>query len=195
MCSRYELNSTSREIAQRFQLDQLPAMANMAEVRPTDQALVIEAGGESRMLAWGLTVSWDKKPLINARAETLAEKKTFQALLGNRCLVPASAYFEWRRDGKARLKNRIAPDGAAPFAFAGLVDDDRFTIVTCAPAPEIANIHNRMPVILSRQGEAGWLNPDSPFADAAKHLVSYEETALEALEDTAPPSPQPDLFD
>lgn len=195
MCSRYELNSTSREIAQRFQLEQPPPMVNMAEIRPTDRALVIEAGGACRLLAWGLSVSWDKKPLINARAETLAEKKTFQTLLDSRCLVPASAYFEWRRDGKARFKNRIAPNAAAPFAFAGLIDGDRFTIVTCAPAPAIANIHNRMPVILSRQGESDWLNSNNPFADAATYLVPYEEAALTAAEDAVPPSPQPDLFE
>ena len=184
MCSRYELNSTSREIAQRFQLEQPPPMVNMAEVRPTDRALVIEAGGACRLLAWGLSVLWDKKPLINARAETLAEKKTFQTLLDNRCLVPASAYFEWRRDGKARFKNRIAPNAATPFAFAGLIDGDRFTIVTCAPQPAIAHIHERMPVILDRRAESPWIDPDVSFAEVSGLLVPYGAEPLKAEEET-----------
>ena len=71
-----------------------------------------DAGPVGRLLGWGLGVDWTAKPLINARAETLAEKRTFRPLLERRCLVPATAYFEWRKDGKARHKNRIRPEDA-----------------------------------------------------------------------------------
>ena len=76
MCSRYELSAKSSEIAKRFQLDSFPPMVNAAEIRPSDQALIVDKAG-ARLLRWGFQVSWDKKPVINARAESLAEKKTF----------------------------------------------------------------------------------------------------------------------
>ena len=134
--------------------------------RATDQALIIDRrlgeGPGARLLGWGLPVEWDAKPLINARAETLAEKKTFQPLLDARCLVPATAYFEWRKASAGKLKNRIAPSDGGLFAFAGLMDGRRFTIITCRPAPEIAHIHGRMPVILDRRAEPKWIDPGVP---------------------------------
>ena len=78
------------------------------EIRPTDAAPVILAGGEARLMSWGLTASWSKKPLINARSESLAQRKSFKPLLGGRCAVPASAYFEGRQAGWRRRKMRIA---------------------------------------------------------------------------------------
>lgn len=149
MCSRYELMATPRQLAERFDLAVAPSDLACAEVRPTDRALVIAADGDrqGRALGWGL-MSWDGKPLINARAETLTERKTFRALLERRCAVPATAYFEWRQDGQRRLKNRIAAADGGIVSFAGLRDDDRFVIVTCPAAPTIAAINDRMPVIL-----------------------------------------------
>jgi len=189
MCSRFE-QSAGPELVRRFRTGKLPEGVVKGEIRPTDQALVIRDGGNASLLGWGLSVSWDTKPLINARAETLGQKITFRPLLDNRCLVPADAYFEWRRDAGQRVKTRIAAaDG--PMAFAGLTDGDRFTIVTCAPSPEIAFIHNRMPVILTEEGTRLWLDSRRPFEEAAKTLVPFKGT-LSWQEDT--PDVQADLF-
>lgn len=192
MCSRYEIDVNARQLASRFDLfDTAPNLPG-PELRPTDAALVVHGGRRARLLGWGLRVSWNNRPLINARAETLAQKPTFRPLLGNRCLVPATAYFEWRRQGKARLKNRIAPTcglsaGGGIFAFAGLVDGDHFTIVTCAPHGAIAHVHDRMPVILSRDGEAAWLDPQIPFAQVAALLIPFAGLiAEEKTEEKAP---------
>lgn len=194
MCSRFEIKARPRDLARRFGFDDLPDGFTAGEVRPTDPALVLAADSYS-VLPWGLNVSWGSKPLINARAETLAEKTTFRALLDKRCLIPATAYFEWRRDDRGRrLKNRIAPVDEAPMAFAGLHDGQRFVIVTCAPSPAIAHIHNRMPVVLDPAHESGWCDPERPFADAARFLTPAPDGALCAIEDTPPPSAQPDLF-
>ncbi len=168
-------------------------MPNQAELRPTDPALVIVPDG-ANLLSWGLRVDWDAKPLINARAETLCQKKTFRRLLESRCLVPATAYFEWREDGGVKLKNRIGKPDKGIFAFAGLMDGDTFTIVTCAPGPDIAHIHNRMPVILDRQAETRWIDPDAPFEAVSSVLVPTLAEPLIALEDPRPPEHQPDLF-
>ena len=169
MCSRFEMGARAGDLGRRFGLEAAPTLPNTPELRPTDPALVIgawagdEAGNNvpgPRILGWGLAVPWDAKPLINARAETLAQKQTFRPLLNTRCLVPATAYFEWRKVGKAKLKNRIALLQGGIFAFAGLTDDERFTIVTCAPSPAIAHIHDRMPVIPDRRADGPWIDPD-----------------------------------
>ena len=91
-----------------------------------------------------------------------------------------------RRDGKVRRKNRIAPVAGGPFAFAGLPDGDRFTIVTCLPSPGIAHIHNRMPVILAAQAEQHWLDLVHPYVAVAGLLRPYEQHVLVANEE--PPS-------
>ncbi len=195
MCSRYELTAKPRELARRFGLVTAPALPNMVEFRPTDQALVIQPAGIGVLMAWGLRPKWSAKPLINARAETLTEKHTFRPLLESRCVVPASAYFEWRKsdDGK-KLKNRIAADDDI-IGFAGLHDGTAFAIVTCRPAPTIAHIHGRMPVILSAEGESKWLDPTLPFVNVATALAPYDAASLVAIEETPPPPTQRGLFD
>jgi len=193
MCSRFELTVHPREMAIRFALPELPVVANRSEFRPTDQALVIRRGGAVTFLAWGFAVDWSKSPLINARAETLTEKKTFLPVLENRCIVPATAYFEWRKDGSRRLKNRISLTSGEPFAMAGLTDGERFTIVTCPPAATIAHIHNRMPVILAPEAESLWQDPTLSFADVSVHLKTFCG-ALAADEDAPPLPAQGDLF-
>jgi len=193
MCSRFELNSRPRDLTKQFGFDDLPDAFTSGEVRPTDSALVLGSNG-FQVLPWGLKVDWDTKPLINARAETLEKKKTFQPLLINRCLVPATAYFEWRRDGRQRLKNRIATEQGGLFVFAGLSDGTRFTIITCAPLAIIADIHNRMPVILKADAATRWVNGNLTFSELAPLLLPDATLDLSAEEDVPPPPAQPDLF-
>lgn len=194
MCSRYDLSANPSRLAERFRLSVPPPDLARPEIRPTDRALVIVADGDrqGRALGWGL-VSWDGKPLINARAETLTERKTFRALLERRCAVPATAYFEWRQDGQRRLKNRIAPADGGIVSFAGLRDDDRFVIVTCPAAPAIAAINDRMPVILGGAAEDLWLDPKTPFDAVAWMLLPFAG-GLNAQEEAPPPPRQGDLF-
>ncbi|MCP5368165.1 MAG: SOS response-associated peptidase [Hyphomicrobiales bacterium] len=196
MCSRFENRASPEDLRRRFGLREFPQFPPAAELRPTDAALVIAAARTPRVLRWGLPAPWDGKPLINARAETLAEKATFRPLLESRCLVPATAYFEWRKADGAKLKNRIAPadPAAVPFAFAGLMDGEHFTLVTCAPAPSVAHVHTRMPVILAAGAEDAWIDPGTPFAQAGAALVPYGEGPLAAVEDLPPPPRQGSLF-
>jgi len=193
MCSRFEMTAGAGDLAQRFSLTTPPPLPNAPEFRPTDLALVITPGGAG-LLDWGLSAGWDAKPLINARAETLNQKKTFLPLLESRCLVPATVYFEWRKGAGGRHKNRIGLADGSLFAFAGLTDGERFTIVTCRSSPAIAHIHDRMPVILTAEAEARWIDPGVPFADVAGMLVPYETEPLKTEEETPPPAKQPDLF-
>jgi putative SOS response-associated peptidase YedK len=197
MCSRYELNEAPNILAKRFAIPWLPAMTPKGDVRPTNRSLVIHAdpGGarQAAQLTWGLVVSWDPQPLINARAETLAERKTFRPYLDQRCLVPATAYVEWMRDGRRRIKYRIAPDQPSAFAFAGLIGGGGFVIITCQPEVSIGHIHDRMPVILDRDLESPWIDPATPFEAVAPLLIPYRGGPLSA-ERMQAADPQGDLF-
>lgn len=192
MCTNYQAITRQVELAARFNLTALPPLPDKDDIRPTDRAPVVTADPQVQLLTWGIPAPRDGKPLINARAETLTEKPTFRPLLENRCLVPAAAYYEWRRDGRARLKNRITPADGVPFAFAGLTDGTHFTIVTCAPAPGIAHIHPRMPVILEAAAEAAWIDPAQSFAAVRNCLVPY--AAPMNTDEELPRVSQPDLF-
>ncbi|MBI4184264.1 MAG: SOS response-associated peptidase [Proteobacteria bacterium] len=196
MCGRFDIRTTRAEISRRFGvedgLDALdPLVFARGEVRPTNNALVITAGPRAGTRVWGLAAGrGDGKILINARAETLETRTTFRPLLARRCLVPANAYFEWRREGRRKLRNRIgvrADGGSALFAFAGIADGARFAIITCPPAPEIAHIHDRMPVILDAADEAPWLDATVPFAAAKRLLGPFAGARLAVEEESAPP--------
>ena len=194
MCSRFELVSNPNEIASRFGLGMTPPLVNVPETRPTDLALVIRTSGTVELMAWGFEVDWDNRPLINARSETLGEKKTFLGHLNNRCIIPASAYFEWRKVDGQKLKNRILPSDQSLFAMAGLTDGKQFSIITCTPAPSVAGIHNRMPVILNPSSEAAWINPEIPFDAVKGFLIPYEIAPIISTEDVPPEPGQKDLF-
>jgi len=109
MCSEFKQKFQSGELITRFKLNEYPPKINIGLVRPTDQALIIGANNKAMFLSWGFKVAWDKKPIINARSETLTKKKTFQAHLGQRCIVPVAGYSEWRNDAGKKLKNYISP--------------------------------------------------------------------------------------
>jgi len=180
MCSRFEVKAAMKKIKKRFGLKLSPPPPHGVEMAPTDRVLTIDTQGglrRGRLLGWGLKVDWDAKPLINARAETLSAKATFRPLLQRRCLVPATAYFEWAlTSGGAKPKTRIHVEDADLFAMAGLIgaDGDSVTIVTCRPAPEIAMIHDRMPVILNPEDEAAWIDAGRAFKDVEKRLRPYD---------------------
>ena len=195
MCSRFEMDAPWSDLSQRFGLDDAPDGFTNGEIRPTDMALIITSGGSARAMSWGIPASWDGKPLINARCETLEQKQSFHPLLTNRCLVPASAYFAWRRDGKKRHKNTISLGDKVLMAFAGLRTDEHFTIITCQPTPSVAHIHNRMPVILPEIAESQWCDNMRPFDDVRHLLKPDESNALIAIEVPEPVTSQPDLFD
>lgn len=181
MCGRYELSETPREMQVRFRLDAQPAEFVNADVRPTGFAPIIRIH-EGRRLAlparWGLIPAWSKDERIaqhtfNARAETVAEKPSFRsAFKHRRCLIPASAFFEWRAIPGQKKKQKLrfsAPDGK-PLALAGLWETwqhpetgepiETYTIITSAANAFMAPVHDRMPVLLAAGDWAAWLDPE-----------------------------------
>jgi putative SOS response-associated peptidase YedK len=146
---------------------------------------------------WGFVPEWadgrpDIKPLINARAETVATKPFFRdAFTRKRCLVLADGFYEWKRAGKGKVPYRIALKTEEPFAFAGIwstVHDAQggvhptFAILTTEANTLVAQIHTRMPVILREQDEAAWLDPSLALDEAQALLVPLPADWLMAYE-------------
>jgi putative SOS response-associated peptidase YedK len=140
------------------------------------------------MSTWGFVPSWADgrtgiKPLINARAETVATKPTFrQAFRSKRCLILTDGFYEWKRAGKTKVPHRIALQSGAPFAFAGIwstVHDPSghpyttFAILTTEANALVAQIHTRMPVILHAQDEATWLDQHCSLEEVQALLASF----------------------
>jgi len=183
MCGRFSLTSPIEGLRALFGFDELPNLQPRYNIAPTQDIAVVRnregAGREFVSMRWGLVPSWAKAvaggpPLINARAETVADKPSFRSAFKNRrCLIPADGFYEWQKqEGGAKQPYRIALSDEAPFAFAGIWErrlDTRgealesCAIVTTDASPQIASIHHRMPVILSPEHFGDWLA--APDAD------------------------------
>ncbi len=177
MCGRFALTATPEELQALFGYldgEPFPPRYNIAPTQPI--AIVRQVAGTRRfaLVRWGLVPWWVEDPrkfslLINARAESAAEKPAFRdAMRYRRCLVPASGFYEWRRGpGKQKQPFWIRPRGGGPVAFAGLWETwaDRATggeidsgcILTTAANATLAPIHDRMPVIVPAERFEEWL--------------------------------------
>jgi putative SOS response-associated peptidase YedK len=176
--------STERQLALRF------------NIAPTQMVAAVRAQGpdksrELALLKWGLVPSWATDPamgsrLINARAESVADKPSFRsAFKRRRCLILADGYYEWKAIGKAKQPYLIHRRDDQPFAFAGLWEFWRpdpnaeslesCTIITTSASPAIQKVHDRMPVILHRCDYDAWLDPGKEErATLEPLLVPYE---------------------
>ena len=200
MCGRFTLSTELDQIEERFSFRMAKRMLTPHyNIAPSQQVLsVMNDGKENRaeFLRWGLIPSWAKDEaignrMINARAETLAEKPSFKrALQKRRCLVIADGFYEWKAEGKKKTPMFISLKSRQPFGFAGLWETWKApngeaihscTIITTTPNKLMESIHNRMPVILPRAAEALWL--DREVDDPQKLLpllVSYPEKEMTA---------------
>ena len=131
--------------------------------------------------------------LINARAETVAEYPAFRdAFRTHRCLIVADGFYEWRAEETGKKPVWITRPSSEPFAFAGLWAEARradgssvhsCAIVTCEPGDVVAPIHDRMPVILAQQDEAGWLDPDAVEGQLQALLAPTDELTVTEVSD------------
>jgi putative SOS response-associated peptidase YedK len=133
-------------------------------VYPGQRTPVIFNDGENKVALrqFGFDVKWSKKPIFNAKVETLADKPTFsKKLRESRCLIPASRYFEWMStpNGKKEYEHKVGKGEL--FAMAAVCDDDGFAIITTDAWKKLAKVHHRMPIVLQREYEDDWLNPDN----------------------------------
>lgn len=209
MCGRYSLTGPNPgQLRERFALGAELELRQRFNVAPGDDVPTVttDREGEPRgeLLRWGLVPHWAPDPrtgfkMINARAETVAEKPAYRdALARRRCLIVADGFFEWRRpqDGQAKQPFWITRADGAPFAFAGLwaswhpgqPDAIRScSIVTTAAAQSLADIHPRMPVMLPNpDAEDAWLATAEVDASAARELLVPLDDALLARREVSP---------
>jgi putative SOS response-associated peptidase YedK len=189
MCGRFTFQPTEA-FYERFQisnrLDTLVARYNIA---PGQIVPVIIANHPRQvvLMRWGLVPQWATEEktaykMINARLETLTQRPAFRGLLNhNRCLVPASGFYEWKGEGHGKTPYYIYPKGDRFVAFAGLYDSwtkpdgeklYTFTIITTDADDFMARLHHRMPVILARELEDAWLDTQLTRAKDVMALLS-----------------------
>jgi putative SOS response-associated peptidase YedK len=177
MCGRFTQERPASELAEIFAAeplaDELGARYNVA---PTDEAFVVVQREERRAITayrWGLVPHWstDAKSasrMFNARAETITVSPAFrEAFRRRRCIVPVDSFYEWKREGTIRQPYRVTHRDGRPLALAGLwagwrdpeTDEVRrtFTIVTTTPNDAMAELHDRMPVVLEESTWDEWL--------------------------------------
>ena len=191
MCGRFTLTADTEQLQKTFPQFSFPAQfAPRFNVAPTQPILAVANDGKSAadFFVWGLIPSWAKDPeignrLINARAETLAEKPSFRGSYRyRRCLIFADGFYEWKAQPGTKTKApyfiRLA--SGLPFAFAGLwgtwdsPDGSQLnsaTIITTEPNNLLATLHNRMPVILAESEWRDWLDVDQHDTEWLQRLL------------------------
>ncbi len=208
MCGRYFITLKYDELTAAFPDFAPPAPESWQpryNIAPTQPIAVVPNDGKCAIsfFRWGLVPAWAKDPaignrMINARAETLAEKPAFRAAYRyRRCLILADGFYEWQAvpGSRAKIPHAIRLKNGEPFAFAGLWDlwrpDDTplysCTIITTEPNALVAPIHNRMPVILPRDAYTLWLTPGATDAGALQTLLQpYPAEEMTAYPISAP---------
>ena len=204
MCGRYTLTKP-KDLGPYFPNVELPpkeALRPRFNIAPTQPVMALANNRPERFdyFHWGLIPSWAKDPsignrMINARAETLAQKPAFRsALRRRRCLVPADGFYEWRKeaDGKTKTPMYIRLKSGEPFAFAGLWEVwhapdgsvvPSCTLVTGEPNEVVRPVHDRMVVILPRDRYDQWLDPGEQRAAKLEELLKpYPAEEMEAYE-------------
>ena len=201
MCGRFTLYHTTDEVAERFAVSEIAETEARYNIAPTQNVGVVTQNGTRHLGSyhWGLIPSWAKDPaigsrMINARAETLAEKPSFRtALSRRRCLIPADGFYEWQAapiGSKVKTPMYLRLKDSGLFAFAGLWDEwhapdgsqtRSCTIITTTPNRVAAEVHDRMPAILRPEDEAFWLDHAvTDTRDLLSLLAPYPAEDMEA---------------
>jgi len=199
VCGRFTIGEI-KELVPRFSIsNQIPDMPRPRfNIAPTQDVPIVISRSPHQlvMMRWGLIPFWAKDPkigsrMINARSETVAERPAFRASLKeHRCLVPTTGFYEWKPTGKGKVPFFIRRTDEKLFAMAGLYDHWKdpageevlsFTILTTAANDLMAPIHDRMPVVLSREDEEKWVR-SSPLEDGELERMArpYPSSQMEA---------------
>jgi putative SOS response-associated peptidase YedK len=197
MCGRFSLAATADALKEIFDIDissdiKLPIYnaapsQNLPIIQNSNLKLAIPA-------KWGLIPHWAKDQnigykMINARAETVAEKPAYKrAFSSQRCLVLADGFFEWDKKGPVKKPYRFILKDKKPFTFAGIwetwnngkQDIISFSIITTEPNQLMKNIHDRMPVIIEKEDREDYLKSDNKTAQ--KMLNPYDPKKMDMYE-------------
>ena len=185
MCGRFAFYSPTEAAAALFGVDATLDTKPRYNIAPTQDVAAIrndkEGERELVMLRWGLVPFWAKDPsignrMINARAETVAEKPSYRnAYKHRRCLVLADGFYEWQRHGDSKTPFFISLASGQPFALAGLWENwtdketgeslQTTTLITTDANEFMAQLHHRMPVVLEADSATEWLAGSNELLD------------------------------
>jgi len=191
MCGRFTLRSVDRvriALRDRIQFDDLIPRYNIA---PTQPVVALRTLDHAEELVWGLIPRWSNEPkaIINARAETLDDKPSFsESFEHRRCLILADGFYEWRRAGRSKQAFYFQMRNEGAFAFAGIWDkwkNGQTSVTSCAIITTTANellaqIHDRMPVIVRPESYELWLNQEIPSSELKKLLEPYPSEEMKS---------------
>ncbi len=197
MCGRFAYFSAHEAMSALFEVDESIAVQASYNIAPTDRAAVIRLEDDRvrvSMLRWGLIPFWAKdmaigNKLINARAETVAEKPSYRAAYKHRrCLIPVDGFYEWSAVSGRKQPYYIDAADGEPFCFAGLWESwspdksadplQTFTILTRSPNKQIAALHKRMPVIVPKHEHREWLSGIRGVGDSADAVSQTPDDVL-----------------
>jgi len=187
MCGRFAFYSPSEATAALFGVNGALAVEPRYNIAPTQFVAAIRDNDEKQrelvMLRWGLVPFWAKDPavgnrMINARAETVAEKPSYRAAFRHRrCVVLADGFYEWHREGDVKIPHFISLASGEPFALAALWENwndkdggeslQTTTLITTAANDFMQALHHRMPVILQSESADEWMSGSSDFLTSA----------------------------
>ncbi len=221
MCGRFVRKSALTEITDEFAVDEIQWAGEPSyNIAPGQDIAVVIHDGKNQLVTcrWGLIPGWAKDEtigykMINARAETIAEKRSFaKPFRTQRCLIVADGFYEWQKHERDRDRKKnpiyVRLRSGKPFGFAGIYDrwkskDDKrimsCTIITTEPNSLLRSIHNRMPVIIEPNFRDLWLDKDMLEIDRLTALLKpYEAGSMEAYEVSpqvnSPKNDRPDLI-
>jgi len=187
MCGRFTLVTPPEILAALFEADSSDWNDPRYNIAPQVRIVAVRGARPPRatqVLLWGAANPRDKRPLINARSETVPTSPLFaRAFAQSRVLVPADGFFEWTTSGARKVGRYFQRPGGGPFAFAGIAVDDvssaeagaAAVILTTAAAPSVSEYHNRMPLLVQPSDFERWLAPDP---DSRGALEVIERGAL-----------------
>lgn len=195
MCGRYWLSDSPESICNRYNAtpSDLEGYTSAGEIFPSDTVPVVIHDNKNclMLMKWGFPNPVRTGLIINARSETIDIKNMFRNLFATqRCIIPANAYFEWKSGGEGKVKYRIGLRGADLISLAGIYGDFNdnkggnytgFVIITAPPHPLIADIHNRMPVIITGKNENKWLDSEVRDISCLKGILSAHPSEYEGL--------------
>jgi putative SOS response-associated peptidase YedK len=199
MCARFSLSIDPESVARDYNVTMIDPFAPSYNTAPTMNSAVVTSKHPDRLQQYhfGLVPFWaqDTKiglKMFNARSETILETNSFKPLMekNRRCLVLCDGFYEWEKAGKEKLPYRFSVPDRGVFAFAGLYShwkDKRteewyqsFTIITTSSNKTVGKLHDRMPVILSKEEENLWLADDVPVKDLTQLLDPYPDDEMDS---------------
>ncbi len=196
MCGRYRLSAVER-IEERFEAEQTEELRPRYNIAPTQPVPIIRQQDGRRtvsLVRWGLVPCWAKDAsigsrMINARSETVLQKQAFRgSFAGRRCLIPSDGFYEWMKAGGRKRPFHFGMKDDGLFAFAGLWDRweppdgapvESCTILTTSANSLVADLHDRMPVILPPAHYEMWLaSPPSETSRLIDLLAPFDPALM-----------------